>query len=64
MENSNENIMHIEQIEGLMYQVNEHIEKIVPTYAKQHAALEQAREDVNEFQTGALYALRTLFEGD
>ena len=64
MSNGNENIVHVEAIEGLMSEVNAHIELINARFVKEYAAKEQAMEEANEFQAGIVHDLRTLFEGD
>ena len=58
------NITEVNIIEGLMSQVNDHLEQIVPTDHKTRAAWEQAIESINAFQTDDLYQLRILTEGD
>ena len=60
----NKNIMHVEAIEGLMIQVNDHLEMIDPKYHKEHLAKEQALQAANEFQTIYVHTLRILCEGD
>ena len=60
----NENIMHVEAIEGLMSEINAHLEMIDPKYHKEHTAKEQAIREANDFQMGALHNLRILCEGD
>jgi len=62
--NGNENIVHVEAIEGLMSQANEHLDKIVPNYRKQRIAKSQAIEDIDLFQKTTLHDLRVLCEGD
>ena len=62
MSNGNENIVHVEAIEGLVSEINAHIELLSPTYAKQFAVKEQAAEDINDFQLGPLHDMRILFE--
>lgn len=64
MNDGNENIVHVNAIEGLMSEVNAHLELIDPKYYKEQTAKEQALKEANDFQTGALYALRILYEGD
>jgi len=64
MSNGNENIVHVEAVEGLMSEVNAHLEMIDPKYAKEHTAKDQALREANDFQAGALHALRILCEGD
>jgi hypothetical protein len=64
IKNGNKNIHHINCIEGLLSEVNTHIEAIQPGYARQTIAKEQALKEVNDLQTGILHSLRILFEGD
>jgi len=62
--NGNENIVHIEAIEGLMSEANKRLGKIVPHYPRQTIAKSQAIEDIDLFQKTTLFDLRTLCEGD
>ena len=62
MSTNNENIVHINAIEGLMSQVNEHLVDIKPEYPKQEKAVSAALEEVDLFQKTTLYILRTLCE--
>ena len=62
--NGNENIVHIEAIEGLMSEANKHLGKIVPNYPRQMVAKAQAVEEIDLFQKTTLFDLRTLCEGD
>jgi len=64
MSNGNENINHINCIEGLMSEVNNHLGQIVPHYPQEKIAKEQAEKDISDFQEGTLHDLRTLCEGD
>lgn len=61
---SNKNIVHVEAIEGLLIQVQEHLGEIVPVYSTLGAALEQAKDEVNDIQTNTVHILRQLCEGE
>ena len=58
------NLTEINIIEGLMSQVNDHLEVIVADNPKLRTAKEQAIENINAFQTDDLYQLRSLCEGE
>ena len=62
--NGNENIYHVEIIDGLISEVNKHLGMIRATYAKERLAKDAVIEEVNAIQKGSLYTLRTLCEGD
>ena len=62
--NGNENIVHVEAIEGLAIEINSHIKSLRPKNARQSLSQNQASEDMNDFQVGTLHDLRILFEGD
>ena len=64
MSNGNENIVHIEAIEGLASEMNAHIELIQVHNPLQQQSKEQALRDVNDFQAGTLHDMRILFEGE
>ena len=58
------NLLHINAIEGLLSQVNEHLDQVTPSYPLENVAKKQAISDINDFQVGPLHALRVLCEGD
>ena len=60
----NENIVHVETVENLMIQAKDHLGKIKPEYTSLGAAIEEATEILQDFQTGVLPVLRNLCEGD
>jgi len=62
MTNNNENIVHINIIEGLLSQVNEHIAKIEEENHSQKTAKDLAFEEMNLFQTTTLHNLRKQYE--
>jgi len=64
MSNGNENIMHVEAVEGLMSEANAHLEMIDPKDDKEIKAKIKALREANNFQAGALHELRILCEGD
>ena len=59
-----ENIVHIEAVEGLLIQAQEQLSEIKPIYSTLGAALEQAKDEVNDLQTNTIHILRQLSEGD
>lgn len=61
---SNENIVHIQAIEGLLSEANKHLDRIVPQYPREIVAKAQVLEDIDLLQKTSLYDLRTLCEGD
>ena len=61
---SNENIVHVEAVEGLLNEASNQIDLIVSNYPKETMAKEQVLSEINDLQTGALHALRILCEGD
>ncbi|KKN74441.1 hypothetical protein LCGC14_0390610 [marine sediment metagenome] len=59
---NNTNIAHINSIEGLLSQVNEHLDQIEPENPKQQAQKSMAIEEIDVFQKTTLFDMRTLFE--
>jgi len=55
---------HLNSVEGLVRQVVDRLMEIKPRYPLEATAKEQALDEINAFQTGPLFALRTLCEGD
>lgn len=64
MSEENENLIHLNQIEGLMSQVNGHIEKIVVGNPQQKQMYDTIVEELDMFQKTTLHDMRILFEGD
>ena len=64
MGNGNENIVHVEAIEGLMCEASAHIELIQPNSPRAQVAKENAQKGLVEYQEGEVHALRILCEGD
>jgi len=62
MTENNENIAHVNSIEGLLSQVNEHLDNIVPENPRQRLSKDQAIEEIDLFQKTTLYDMRILFE--
>lgn len=58
------NIYHVNVIEGLLSEINAHLEMVNPHNSRQLEAKEQTVDDINELQTGTLYNLRVVCEGD
>ncbi len=59
---NNKNIVHINSIEGLLSQVNEHLYEIEPENPTQHTSKDQALDEIDEFQKTTLFELRNNFE--
>lgn len=62
MNENNKNIVHINSIEGLLSQVNEHLDYIVPENPRQRISKGNAVEEIDLFQKTTLYEMRILFE--
>ena len=61
---SNTNIVHVESIENLLGQIQEHLDAIKPVFSTLGAALEQAKDEINDIQTNSIHNLRQLTEGE
>ena len=59
---NNTNIAHINSMEGLLSQVKEHLNKIIPEQPRQRISKDHAIEELDSFQKTVMYNLRTLFE--
>lgn len=59
---NNKNIAHINSIEGLLSQVNDHLDDIVPENPEQHTSKSQAIDEIDLFQKTTLFDMRKLFE--
>jgi hypothetical protein len=62
MAENNKNIVHVNSIEGLVSQVNEHLDQLEPENPDQHKSKSQAFEDIDLFQKTTLFEMRTLYE--
>ena len=62
MSSENENIAHVNIIEGLLSQVNYHLRNITPENPEQHTSKDQAIEEIDLFQKTMLHEMRKLFE--
>lgn len=62
MSAENENIAHINIIEGLLSQVNYHLRNITPENPEQHTSKDQAIEEIDLFQKITIFKMRNLFE--
>ena len=62
MSENNTNINHINAIEGLLSQVNDHLYHIEPENPRQHLSKSQAVEEIDLFQKTTLHDMRILFE--
>ena len=62
MSSENENIAHINIIEGLLSQVNYHLRNIAPENTEQDTSKDQAIEEIDLFQKTTLHEMRILFE--
>jgi len=60
--NANANIMHVEAIEGLAQQINEHLEASTADTVEQHEIKEQAIKNLAEWQKTDLHDLRRAYE--
>ena len=62
MTENNKNIAHINSIEGLLSQVNEHLDQLEPENPEQYKSKSQAIEEIDLYQKMTLYKMRSLFE--
>lgn len=62
MDENNKNIAHINSIEGLMSQVNDHLYHIEPENPEQHKLKSQGVEEIDLFQKTTLHDLRNSCE--
>jgi len=60
--NANQDILEIIEIDGLIHQINEHLENIVPRTTEQQLCKINAREAIANFQKDELFDLRGAFE--
>ncbi len=63
-EDANENINHVNRVEGLMSEAWKHLNDLVPNFPRQTVAKAQAIEEVDLFIKTTLSDLRIVFEGD
>jgi len=59
---NNTNISHVNSIEGLLSQVNEHLCQITPENSEQHKSKDRAIEEIDLFQKTTLFEMRNKFE--
>lgn len=59
---SNENIMHVEAIENLLSEANNHLDKITANNITEKTARDQMVEEIDLIQKDTLHQLRIVFE--
>jgi len=60
--NANTNLMHVDAVEGLAMQINEHLDALIADTVEQHEIKEQAIKNLAEWQKIDLHDLRRAYE--
>ena len=61
---SDTNIVHVESVENYLALIQKEFAEIVPVFSTLGAALEQAKDEINDIQTNTIHNLRQLCEGE
>ena len=64
MSNGNENIFTVSKVEGLLIEASKDLDKLIAKNNRQETMKQAAVEELHEYQTETLHALRILYEGD
>ena len=60
--NGDENIFTVSKVEGLLCEASRNLDKLDPNNNRQETIKQTAIEELNDFQTETLHALRILYE--